>query len=150
MSTTGLAVIDSSLQRTHVWLDEIMMELGPDRSLAWHVLGAVLHAIRDRLPVELNAHLAAQLPLVVRGLYYDQWTPGAPEKPARTYDAFLHQIAEAMKNARPVDPGDAARAVFRALSRHLTGGQAGKVIDALPQAIRDKWQAAQSQGVTTE
>ena len=49
-AATGLEVFDRTLQATHVWLDEIMDELGPDRQHALHVLRAVLHALRDRLP----------------------------------------------------------------------------------------------------
>ena len=52
MSTTGLDVFDRTLQKTNTWLDEIMAELGPDRHVAWHVLGAVLHAVRDRIGPE--------------------------------------------------------------------------------------------------
>jgi len=75
MSVTGLDVFDKTLQTTNIWLDEIMAKLGPDRQVAWHVLTAVLHALRDRLPVGLAVHLGAQLPLLVRALYYDQWRP---------------------------------------------------------------------------
>jgi len=145
MSTTGLEVFDSSLQHTHIWLDEIMEELGPDRAFAWHVLGAVLHAIRDCLPVELNAHLAAQLPLIVRGQFYDRWTPGAKAKPARSHEAFLQQIQEEMKGGRTVGAADAVTAVFRVLSRHLSGGQVAKVREALPGSIREAWSAAEQQ-----
>jgi hypothetical protein len=49
MSATGLDVFDKTLQTTNIWLDEIMAKLGPDRQVAWHVLGAVLHALRDDL-----------------------------------------------------------------------------------------------------
>lgn len=66
MSATGLDVFDRTLQTTNIWLDDIMAGLGPDRHLAWHVLGAVLHALRDRLPLDQAAHLGAQLPLLVR------------------------------------------------------------------------------------
>jgi uncharacterized protein (DUF2267 family) len=150
MSTTGLEIFDSSLQRTHIWLDEIITELGPDRSFAWHVLGAVLHAIRDRIPVELIAHFGAQLPLIARGLLYDQWSPGSQDKPARTYEAFLQQIQGAMKNARPVGPADAATAVFRVLSRHLTDGEIAKVQASLPEPIREIWFAAEQQNAVKE
>lgn len=142
MSTSGLEVIDSSLQRTHVWLDEINADIGPDRRLAWHVLGAVLHAIRDRLPLELGAHLAAQLPLMVRGLYYDQWQPGSRAEAPRSMESFLQQIAEGLVNTRPVAPQDAAAAVFGVLSRHLADGQIRKVQDALAGPIREKWLVA--------
>ena len=76
MSTTGLDVFDKTLQTTNIWLDEIMDVVGPDRGVAWHVLGAVLRTLRDRLPLGLAAHLGAQLPLLVRGTYYDQFQPG--------------------------------------------------------------------------
>src|SRR5215216_2105665 len=53
MSATGLDVFDKTLQTTNTWLDEIMAKIGPDRQLAWHALGAVLRALRDRLPLGL-------------------------------------------------------------------------------------------------
>jgi hypothetical protein len=40
MSATGLEVFDKSIQTTNIWLDEIMEDMGPDRQLAWHLLGA--------------------------------------------------------------------------------------------------------------
>jgi len=76
MTATGLDVFDKTLQITNTWLDEIMSELGPDRHFAWHALGGVLRPLRDRLPADLAAHLGAQLPLLVRGLYYDQMESG--------------------------------------------------------------------------
>ena len=77
MSATGLEVFDRSLQETNIWLDEIMEDVGPDRQRAYHVLRAVLHTLRDRLTVEEAAHLSAQLPLLVRGIYYEGWRPAA-------------------------------------------------------------------------
>ena len=71
MSATGLEVFDRTLQVTNTWLDEMMETLPRDRKLAWHVLAAVLRTIRDRVPINLAAHLGAQLPLLVRGTYYD-------------------------------------------------------------------------------
>lgn len=51
--------------------------MGPDKHVAWHVLCAVLRAIRDRVPPDLAAHFGVQLPLIVRGAYYDQYKPAA-------------------------------------------------------------------------
>ena len=75
MSAKGLDVFDKTIQTANVWLEEINQAIGPDRQLAWKVLSVVLHKLRDRLPVELSAHLSAELPLVIRGAYYDQFTP---------------------------------------------------------------------------
>ena len=68
MSTNGLEVFDKTLQTTHIWLNEITAEIGPDRQVAWKVLSTVLHKLRDRLPVEVAAHLSAELPLLIRGV----------------------------------------------------------------------------------
>lgn len=47
MSATGLDVFDKTLQTTNIWLDEVTAEVGPDRKVAWHALGAVLRALAD-------------------------------------------------------------------------------------------------------
>lgn len=139
MSATGLEVFDKTLQTTNIWLHEIMEALGPDRQVAWRVLGAVLRALRDRLQVELAAHLGAQLPLLVRGAYYDRWKPGGPPKPSRHVDEFLHEISEELSDLRPINSVDAARSVFRVLSRHVAHGQVDNVRTALPEHIRELW-----------
>jgi uncharacterized protein (DUF2267 family) len=63
MSATGLDVFDKTLQTTNIWLDQIMQEIGPDRKVAWHVLGATLRVLRDRLMIGLAANLGSQMPL---------------------------------------------------------------------------------------
>jgi hypothetical protein len=89
MSANGLDVFDKTLQTTHIWLDEIMAEIGPDRQVAWHVLGVVLRAVRDRIPLELAMHFGSQLPLLVRGTYYDQWHAAAWTKsPGRSTSSW--------------------------------------------------------------
>jgi uncharacterized protein (DUF2267 family) len=62
MSATGLDVFEKTLQTTNIWLDEIMAGLGPDRPLAWHVFGAVIRPLRDRLPIGCAAYLGSQPP----------------------------------------------------------------------------------------
>jgi uncharacterized protein (DUF2267 family) len=146
MSATGLDVFDKTLQTTNVWLNEIMEATGPDRQVAWHALGAVLRTIRDRIPVDLAAHLGAELPLLVRGVYYDQWRPVDQPERYRTADEFLRHVTDNLGAIRPVNPQIAARAVFDVLSRHLPAGQVGKVRDALPEEVRDIWRLTAEAG----
>jgi uncharacterized protein (DUF2267 family) len=140
MSATGLEVFDRTLQTTNIWLGEIMERLGPDRHVAWKVLSTVLHKLRDRLPAPLAAHLGAQLPLLVRGIYYDQYEPGRQPKDCKTAEAFTAEVAELLGDIRPVDSDQAVRAVFGLLSRHVSEGQIIKVQNALPASIREHWQ----------
>jgi uncharacterized protein (DUF2267 family) len=141
MSSTGLDVFDKTLQTTHIWLDEIMEKIGPDRQTAWHLLRAVLHALRDRLPVGLMAHLGAQLPLLVRGVYYDQWHAGDEQLKLRSRDEFLARVAEGLKGTRPINVEDGVRVVFQVLNHHVEPGQVTKVREALPEAVRELWPA---------
>jgi uncharacterized protein (DUF2267 family) len=139
MSATGLDVFDKTLQTTHIWLDEIMAKLGPDRQVAWHVLGAVLHALRDRLPIGLAVHLGAQLPLLVRGLYYDQWHPSEQTLKERSAEQFLDHVRERLHDIRPVNVLDAAQVTFQVLNHHVDPHQIEKVRQALPENIRALW-----------
>ncbi len=141
MSATGLDVFDKTLQTTNTWLKEIMDSeaIGPDRQVAWHVLGAVLRALRDRIPLELAAHLGSQLPLLVRGTYYDQWRPSATPEKYRSLDEFMERIGQGLADTRRVDQADAARAVFGVLRRHIPEGQIAKVRDSLPEDVRALW-----------
>ncbi|AJD45541.1 DUF2267 domain-containing protein [Rhizobium sp. SEMIA 4085] len=139
MSTTGLDVFDKTLQTTNIWLNEIMADHGPDRHVAWHILGAVLKALRDKLSPDLAAHLGAELPLIVRGIYYDQYRPSQMPDKTRSRDEFLERVAEGLKSIRPVDPAEAAKSVFRVLARHVDLGQSAKVRDALPKEIQALW-----------
>lgn len=75
MSATGLEVFDKTLQTTNIWLGEIERDIAPDRQIAWKILSTVLHKLRDRLPIDLSAHLGSQLPLLVRGAHFDQYRP---------------------------------------------------------------------------
>ena len=139
MSATGLEVFDKTLQTTNIWLDEIMAELGPDRQLAWHVLGAVLRGLRDRLPLGLVAHLGSQLPILVRGAYYDQWTPRDKPLELRSCEEFYDHVGQALWNTRPVNVQEAVQVVFRTISNHVTEGQVRKVRDSLPRDLAMLW-----------
>jgi len=142
MSATGLDVFDKTLQTTNIWLNEIMERIGPDRQVAWKVLSTVLHKLRDRLPLELSAHLGSQLPLLVRGVYYDQFEPAGQPSDCDTPEQFRAEVAEWLSDTRPVDPDDAIRAVFAVLARHVSEGQIVKVRNALPKGIRMLWDGA--------
>jgi Uncharacterized conserved protein len=139
MSATGLDAFDKTLQVTNIWLKEIMDDHGPDRQVAWHVLSAVLRSLRDRLPPDLSAHLGAQLPLLVRGTYYDQYQPSRQPVRSRTLDEFLSQVEEELKFTRPVDTTDAVRTVFKVLSHYVDPGEVRKVREALPAEVRNLW-----------
>jgi uncharacterized protein (DUF2267 family) len=140
MSATGLEVFDRTLQATNIWLDDLMKEMGwqePQR--AYHALRVVLHALRDRLPVEEASHLSAQLPLLVRGIYFEGWHPAKVPVRERTQDQFLTHVTEAFLFDVDADSRQIASAVFIVLSRHVTEGEVKKIKSVLPEGIRELW-----------
>jgi uncharacterized protein (DUF2267 family) len=142
MSATGLDVFDKTLQTTNIWLNEISERIGPDRQLAWKVLSVVLHKLRDRLPVELSAHFGSQLPLLVRGAYYDQYEPARQPSDCDTPEQFRAEVEEWLSDTRSIDPGEAIAAVFALLSHHVSEGQIAKIRHSLPKGIRMLWDGA--------
>ena len=141
MSTTGVAAFDSTLHTTHLWLNEICAELKWERDphRAYHALRSVLHALRDRLHPEEAAGLAAQLPLLVRGAFYESWHPAGKPIKARTMEEFLAPITEAFRDDGWTQPVDVARAVFTILKRHVISGEVADIVATLPADIQTLW-----------
>jgi uncharacterized protein (DUF2267 family)/CBS domain-containing protein len=140
MSATGLETFDRSIHATNVWLKEISKEIGPDRRLAWRVLGVVLRALRDRLPVEDAAHLSAQLPLLIRGAFYEQYRPAVQPSSMRSREEFIARVADGLEGGgKPINPEKAIKAVLSVLQRHIVEPETVKVRHALPEDIRRLW-----------
>ncbi|HET6467829.1 MAG TPA: DUF2267 domain-containing protein [Geminicoccaceae bacterium] len=139
MTTTGLEVFDTTVQRTNIWLNEIAAQIGPDRQRAYHVLRAVLHALRDRLTPDEAAHLSAQLPMLVRGLFFEGWHPAHKPDKDRSEEDFLHRVRAGMTGIQPINAEAAATAVFRVVARHVTAGESAHVRDMLPKEVRRLW-----------
>jgi uncharacterized protein (DUF2267 family) len=137
---TGLDVFDTTVHKTHAWLHDIMQELGwEERHKAYLALRTTLHALRDRLSVEETAQLGAQLPMLIRGLYYEGWNPtGKPEK-VRHKTAFLAPIRDHFRDDWQVDPEEVARAVLKVLTQHVSEGEIADIKHCLPTELRALW-----------
>ena len=136
MSATGLEVFDKTLQSTNTWLKEIGEQIGPDRQRCYQALRAVLFSLRDRLHPDEAAHLAAQLPMLVRGIYYEGYRPAGKPERIRSRDEFLQKINDHLELTRPLGADEAARAVFSVLDHYLDPGEMAEVKQSLPQEIR--------------
>ncbi len=138
---TSHDVFDTTIQKTQVWLNDLMSDLDWDDKphKAYMALRTVLHALRDRLTVEEAVQLGAQLPMLVRGFYYDGWTlKGKPHKERHKED-FLDHIKQAFKDDVTVNPNQVCRAVFRVLVKHTSKGEIEDVKHVLPKALQELW-----------
>jgi uncharacterized protein (DUF2267 family) len=140
MSHSGLAPLESTLQATYAWVHQLMEELDwDDRHRGYQALRAVLHALRDQLSVGEVAALGAQLPMLVRGLYYEGWHPSATSSGPHKKGEFLAQVAAAFRDGPHVNTEAVARAVFAVLGRHVTPGELADVKRSLPGEVRSLW-----------
>lgn len=137
--STGIEAFDRTLQLTNLWLKDLMVRLGTeDRHLAYLALRTTLHALRDRLTVDEAVDLGAQLPMLVRGFYYEGWRPAATPVKEHSKEAFLEHI-KADSHSLDFDPEPAARAVFGLLADRITAGEIEDVKGILPKPIRELW-----------
>jgi uncharacterized protein (DUF2267 family) len=140
MSMTGLDVFDRTVHKTNSWLNELMEILGwDDRHKAYLALRVTLHALRDRLTVEETAQLGAQLPMLIRGFYYEGWDPTGKPLKVRQAEEFLARIEEHFSDDEQVDAELVARAVFTVLSNRVTEGEIEDVKHVLPAELRGLW-----------
>jgi uncharacterized protein (DUF2267 family) len=131
------ALIGRSVESAEIWLHDLAAELGTDDPrYAARVLGAVLHALRDRLTVAETAQLAAQLPTLVRGIYYERWKPGSPRHARHDLDCFLASIVAEAGLAGETEASLAVSAVARLLHRHVSEGELDDVLAVLPPRLR--------------
>ena len=140
MNNATIASFDSTIHKTNVWLKDVMEELGWDsRDRAYHALRAVLHTLRDRLSNDEVADLAAQLPMLVRGFYYEGWSPSLRPTSDRHKAQFLDHIDDAFRDDMTVDAEQVARAVLRVISKHVSSGEIADIKHTLPGEIRELW-----------
>ena len=138
---TGIEAFDRTLQLTNLWLKDLTMRLGTeDRHLAYLALRTTLHALRDRLAVDEAVHLGAQLPMLVRGFYYEGWHPAGKPVKEHSKEAVLDHV-KAEAHALDFEPEPAARAVFGLLADRITAGEIQDVKGMLPKSIRELWPA---------
>ena len=138
--STGLDIFDKTVQESNLWLKAVMDRLDTaDRRRAYTSLRAVLHALRDRIGPESAAHLGAQLPMLLRGLYYEGWDPTNKPTKERHEEAFLARIAQELPRATESEVEQGALAVLDVLSKYVDQGVAVKIATMFPHDLRKFW-----------
>ena len=94
----------------------------------------MLHTLRDRLTVEEAAQLAAQLPMLIRGLYYEGWVPArVPVKMNR--EEFLGRVRQDFGFDVVGGTEQLTRTVLEALRDHVTDGEWDDIRSGMPREL---------------
>jgi uncharacterized protein (DUF2267 family) len=143
MSQPGLETVESTTQKTHEWISRIAETEHMEKREAWKALRAVLQTVRDRLPVDVAVHFGAQLPMLIRGLYYEGWEPArAPIE--LTLREFLDAIQQEVVAERVFDPVEVTRDVLSVIATHVGGGEMDKVKHSFPVEMQNLFPALAS------
>jgi uncharacterized protein (DUF2267 family) len=140
MNETGLIHFDHALHASRAWVHDLMEELNwRDEHCSYQALRSVLHALRDHLPIEDVIALGGEMPMFVRGSYYEGWHPKThgPYKKAKKKD-FLARVAEHVRQDRhdpACDPERLTHGVFKTLTRHVSRREIEKIKERLPEEI---------------
>jgi uncharacterized protein (DUF2267 family) len=140
MSTGGLESIDHTVQLTHTWINDLDALVGwESKALSYRLLRTVIQALRDWLPVNDAAHFGAQLPTLLRGVYYEHWRPAAVPVAERHRADFFARVDEAFRADPMLFTAEAVSAVFELLTNKIGAGEIDKVRHALPSDLRALW-----------
>lgn len=133
-------VWESAIHRSNAWLNELAGELGWDVNGSLLALRCVLHALRDRLPPNEAVDLAAQLPLIIKGVYFDGWNPSATPVRARSKEEFLALVRKPLERGAPgADAERVTRAVFKLIASHVSEGELRDVRGVMPGELVELW-----------
>jgi uncharacterized protein (DUF2267 family) len=135
--TTGLNVFDETVQQTNLWLKDIMARIPTtDRHYAYQLLRATLHIFRDRIGRENAVHFGAQLPMLIRGFYYEGWQPAKPPTKTRHLDDFLAAVEEEAGRGLGAGAGGKVKAVFAVIADRIDAHEIEKLRKVLPAELK--------------
>ena len=138
MSEQGLEVIESSTQKTHEWIASIAAAAHLEKRDAYRALRAVLQTLRDRLPMNDAVHFAAQLPMFLRGLFYEGWE--SSKMPIKMSAAeFLAAVKARIVADQVIDPLRITQSVLAVMMAHVGVAELEKIKHILPKDLQSLW-----------
>ncbi|TIO54811.1 MAG: DUF2267 domain-containing protein, partial [Mesorhizobium sp.] len=95
-------LIAHAAEQAQQWVNELAKDLDWNEQSAFRLLKSVLHTLRDWLSPEEMADLSAQLPTLVRGIYFEGWSPAKPAS-GRTKRDFVISVRNGFGYEAEVD-----------------------------------------------
>lgn len=136
---TGVEVLDRSLAETQQWVSAVDARLGArNPRLAMSALEHTLQALREQLAAGQAARFADQLPLPLKGVFFEGWRPGAMQR-AADREAFLARVDRSRFHRIGVSAERAVIAVLGVIAKHLPAADRAELMAALPADLDTRW-----------
>lgn len=141
MTISSISNIEKGIHDFNMWIKEIKEELKCSDQNAYTALQATLQTLRDRLTVNEAVHLGAQLPIIIKGVYYDKWKPAdKPEKLDKL--TFTSKVHNKFNNDPDVNPENFIQTVFYVIQKNITNGEIEDIKSVLPPDIANLFNLA--------
>ncbi len=135
---------DKFATKGNKFLKDLAKELGhpKDKAKAGRKLRAVLHAIRDQLPMEESLQLLAQLPMFLKAIYVENWNIHKKKKKIKHIKAFTDLIKQYdFKTAdhdfiSDEEVENAAVVIFLCLRKYISLGEMEDIKAVLPKELK--------------
>ncbi len=140
--TRMIHVFERTNHEAHEWVNDLAGRTGwGNEREVLRLLRIALGKIRDHLPVNEMAQFSAQLPLILRGMFFEGWQPKKTPVHERHAAEFISAVDE--KIGEVIDYRGAAdiKAVFNVINARISRGEVEDVRACLPQELRDLWPA---------
>ncbi|MBB6408908.1 DUF2267 domain-containing protein [Mesorhizobium sangaii] len=138
MSHTSFSGFTHAAQQAQQWVNELARDLCWSEPSACRLLRSVLHTVRDWLSPAEMADLSAQLPVLIRGIYFEGWNPSVPACERKKSD-FVLSVRTSFGYDDDVDFDVAINAVFKLLDRHISHGEIVQVRNSMKKSLRKLW-----------
>jgi uncharacterized protein (DUF2267 family) len=132
MANTGIPAFSHAAQQAQQWIKELSEDLNwSDQGRAYRLFKSVLHAVRDWVSAEEATDFSAQMPMLIRGVYFEGWDPLKAPVIYRKRIDFI--------NDPLVMPAEDVGKVLEFLGRKLPGGEIRQVRQSMPKSLRALW-----------
>lgn len=140
--TRTVHVFDRTVHEAHDWVNELSARLGwTSERDALRLLRTVLCKIRDHLPVNEMAQFSAQLPIMLRGMYFEGWQPKNTPIHQRDIAEFIKAVEDQVGDVLDYRGETDIKAVFDVINARISEGEVADVRANLPRALQDMWPA---------
>lgn len=139
MGHTSAIGFTHAAEQAQQWVNELAKDLGWSEQRAYRFLKSVLHTLRDWLSPEEMADLSAQLPTLIRGVYFEGWNPSQTPSRERKKGDFVIGVRNSFGYEAEADIDTAIKAVFKLLDRHLSHGEVVQVRNSMKKSLRHLW-----------
>jgi uncharacterized protein (DUF2267 family) len=133
----NIKAFQKTLNEAADWINELISAHEfKDENKAFIALRATLKALRDRITPDEAVHLGSQLPAILRGYYYEGWSPHHQTR-EKTQSDFIASVKSHLLGHDDIDLEMVVPEALRIIFEKIDKGEAEQVKHNLPKEIQE-------------